>query len=76
MINEKKKIMKAKLKVNEFQIVEKSCKFSNNLNILYIDILNKCSNNLFWECISISLQYLHVFLFAIDTNVSLLYNLI
>lgn len=70
MINEKNKIMKAKLKINEFQIVEKQDNFLNNINILYTDILNKMPSNLIWECINIFFQYLFLVSFTTDYKVS------
>ena len=73
MMNEKKKIMNAKLKVNEFQISEKPDNFSNSLNILYTDILNKISNNIIWVFLSISFQYLFLISFTFDNSVSFYY---
>ena len=73
MMNEKKKIMNANLKVNEFQIIEKPDNFSNNLNILYTDILNKISNNIIWEFLSISFQYVFLISFSFDDIVSFYY---
>ena len=72
-MNEKKKIMNANLKVNEFQIIEKPDNFSNNLNILYTDILNKISNNIIWEFLSISFQYVFLISFSFDDIVSFYY---
>ena len=71
MLNEKKKILKVKLKLNELQITENSDKETNNLNVLYFDLLNKTSENLVWQCISIFLQYIYLFSFLIEENVSL-----
>lgn len=71
MLNEKKKILKVKLKLNELQITENSDKETNNLNVLYFDLLNKTAENLVWQCISIFLQYIYLFSFLIEKNVSL-----
>ena len=71
MLNEKKKILKVKLKLNELQITEDSDKETNNLNVLYFDLLNKTAENLVWQCISIFLQYIYLFSFLIEKNVSL-----
>ena len=73
MMNEKKKIMNAKLKVNEFQNIEKPDNFSNNLNILYTDILNKISNNIIWAFLSISFLYVFLISFSFDDIVSFYY---
>ena len=71
MINDKKKIMKAKLKINEFQISEEQNKYSNDLNILFCDLINKTSNNLWWLCISKFYEFLLLILFPLNDNVSL-----
>ncbi len=70
MINEKKKIMKAKLKINEIKNQTKSNNFLVNLMIFYHNILKQTSSNLWWMSISIILQYLHLILFALHSNVS------
>lgn len=72
MINEKRKIMKAKLKIAEIKYPKVYSKYSRNIMLLYYDILNKTSNNIWWLCINIILQYLHLLNFGLNQNVSLL----
>ena len=74
MINDKKKIMKAKLKINEFQILEKQNKYSDNLNIVFCDLISKASNNLWWQCISRFYEFLCLILFPLNDNVSIIIN--
>ena len=74
MINDKKKIMKAKLKINEFQILEKQNKYSDNLNIVFCDLIRKASNNLWWQCISRFYEFLCLILFPLNDNVSIIIN--
>ena len=69
--------MEAKLKINEIQIIKKSDNYSYynysvtyNMNIFYLDLLSKTSNNLILKCISIIIQYLYIISFILDTNVS------
>ena len=70
MINEKEKIMKAKLKINEIKNQNKYNKFYANLMIFYCNILNKKSSNLGWIIVSSILQYLHLIFFGLNKNVS------
>ena len=74
MINDKKKIMKAKLNINEFQISEKQNKYSDNLNIFFYDLISKASNNLWWQCISKFYEFLCLILFPLNHNVSFKIN--
>ena len=71
MLNEKKKIMKIKLKSQNPSMIEKLMSFSDNTNRLYFDIIKQTTNNLWWHCTSIILQYLHLLFLPINTNVSL-----
>ena len=70
MQNEKKKIIKAKIKANDFKTSEIFMNLSNNINIFYSDLINHVTQSLWWHCASILLQYLHLILFAFNQNVS------
>ena len=72
MINEKKKIMKANLKINEFHISPRFNKISDNLNIFFCDLINHISDNLWLHCLNIILQYLFLIFFGLSENVSLI----
>lgn len=74
MLNEKKKIMKAKIKNNDLKKSEIYTKFSNNINNFYYDLISKTNENLWWNCGSIIFQYFHLLLFTMNKNVSLLFN--
>ena len=64
MQNEKKKILKVKIKNNKVHNIHKLLKFSDTMNNLYCDILNETTESLWWHCTSIILQYLHLILFT------------
>ena len=72
MINEKKKIMKANLKINEFHISPRFNKISDNLNIFFFYLINNTSDNLWLHCLNIILQYLYLIFFGLSENVSLI----
>ena len=72
MINEKKKIMKANLKINEFHISPRFNKISDNLNIFFFFLINHISDNLWLHCLNIILQYLYLIFFGLSENVSLI----
>ena len=74
MINDKKNIMKAKVKINEKQISQQFIKLSININELYCDILNQTSDNLWWHCLIIIMQYLYLIFYGLNENVSLTIN--
>ena len=71
MLNEKKKIMKIKLKGKKSSMIEDLMVFSDNTSRLYLDMINQTTDNLWWHCTSIILQYLHLLFLPINTNVSL-----
>ena len=70
MINEKKKIMKTKIKINQINNTDKSNKFLENLMIFYDNILRQTTDNIWWTSISLILQYLHLIFFGLNKNVS------
>ena len=72
MLNEKKKIINAKIKNNDSKNSELLMKLSNNINIFYSDLLNQVTQRLWWHCSSIILQYLHLLLFTVNQNVSII----
>lgn len=72
MINEKNKIIKAKIKLNEFQNSSKFLELSDNLNTLFCDIISKSFDNLWWQSIILILQYLFLIICGLNENVSLI----
>ena len=70
MINEKKKIMKTKIKINQINNTDKSNKFYENLMIFYDNILRQTTDNIWWTSVSLILQYLHLIFFGLNKNVS------
>ena len=76
MINEKKKILKVNLQNNGSSNLNNLLTFSDNTSRLYFDILNQTSENLWWTCTSIILQYIYLIFFVINHNVSEIYKLI
>lgn len=72
MLNEKKKIMKIKLKNINSSLIGKLMTFSDNMSRLYFDIINETTDNIWWHCTSIIIQYLHLLFLPLNTNVSLI----
>ena len=70
MINEKKKIMETKIKINQINNTDKSNKFYENLMIFYDNILRQTTDNIWWTSVSLILQYLHLIFFGLNKNVS------
>ena len=70
MLNEKKKIMKTKIKINQFKNTNKINKFYENLMIFYDNILRQTTDNIWWTSVSLILQYLHLIFFGLNKNVS------
>jgi len=70
MLDEKKKIMKIKLKNINSKLIDKLMIFSDNTSRLYFDIIKQTSNSIWWHCTSIILQYLHLLFLPLSTNVS------
>lgn len=72
MLNEKKKIMKIKLKNKNSLVIDKLMPFSDNICRLYFDIIKQTTDNIWWHCTSIILQYLHILFLPLNTDVSLI----
>jgi len=72
MLTEKKKIMKIKLKNINSSVIDKLMVFSDNTSWLYFDIIKQTTDNIWWHCTSIILQYLHILFLPLNTDVSLI----
>ena len=72
MLTEKKKIMKIKLKNINSSVIDKLMAFSDNMSRLYFDIIKQTTDNIWWHCTSIILQYLHILFLPLNTDVSLI----
>jgi len=72
MLNEKKKILKIKLKNINSSVIDKLMAFSDNMSRLYFDIIKQTTDNIWWHCTSIILQYLHILFLPLNTDVSLI----
>jgi hypothetical protein len=70
--NDNNAILKINLAENE-SITSKFTEFQNSLFIIFYYILKKPFDNFWWECISILIQYFQIFIFIIDSTVSI-YN--
>jgi hypothetical protein len=68
--NDNNAILKINLAENE-SITSKFTEFQNSLFIIFYYILKKPFDNFWWECISILIQYLQIFIFIIDSTVSI-----
>ena len=72
MNNEKeKKILNAKIDKKEYKLYKKIEEFYEGFNTLFYFILKNPLDNFWWECISLSIQYVHMLLFVLDTTVSI-----
>ena len=72
MLTEKKKIMKIKLKNINSSVIDKLMVFLDNTSWLYFDIIKQTTDNIWWHCTSIILQYLHILFLPLNTDVSLI----
>lgn len=68
--NDNNAILKINLAENE-SITSKFTEFQNSLFIIFYYILKKPFDNFWWECISILIQYFQIFIFIIDSTVSI-----
>ena len=71
MKNDKKKILKTNIKINEFQASVKSNILSDKFNIFYSDIIKNYTDNLWLPCISTIFQYFYLISFVLSENVSI-----
>ena len=77
MNNEKeKKILNAKIDKKEYKLYKKIEEFYEGFNTLFYFILKNPLDNFWWECISLSIQYVHMLLFVLDTTVSIKFLII
>lgn len=74
MLNERKKIMEAKIENNSPKKIDKLMIFSDNVSRLYFDIINNTTESLWWHCTSIILQYIFLLFFSINISVSIIIN--
>jgi len=70
MNNENNKILKANINEKESKILKKIEENREGLYELFYLLLKNPLNNLWWECISISIQYSQLLIFIIDETVS------
>lgn len=68
--NDNNAILKINLAENE-SITSKFTEFQNSLFIIFYYILKKPFDNFWWECISILIQYFQIFIFIMDSTVSI-----
>lgn len=74
MLNEKKKIMKAKIENKKIKKIDKLLIFSDNMSRLYFDIVSRTTESLWWHCTSIIIQYLFLLFFTLNNCVSSIIN--
>ena len=70
MNNENNKILKADINKKESKLLKNIEEGREGLYELFYLLLKNPLNNLWWECISISIQYSQLLLFIIDETVS------
>ena len=70
MSNVKKEIMKQKIKDSESDYLKFIYKTCENANLFFYDMLNDFSVSIFIPCLSILIQYLHIFFFPFKEIVS------
>lgn len=70
MNNENNKILKANINKKESKLLKKIEENREGLYELFYLLLKNPLNNLWWECISISIQYSQLLIFIIDETVS------
>ena len=70
MNNENNKILKADINKKESKLLKNIEEGREGLYELFYLLLKNPLNNLWWECISISIQYSQLLIFIIDETVS------
>ena len=71
MINENEKILKAKIHKKESKTLKAMKEFYEGFNALFYFILKNPLNNIWWECISLTIQYAQMFVLIINETVSI-----
>ena len=74
MSNVKKEIMKQRIKEHESNYIKFLYKITGNGNIFFYDMLNDFSVSIWIPCLSILIQYLHIFFFPFKEIVSYFFN--
>jgi hypothetical protein len=70
MINEKKEILNAKINKNESKFNEIIKELHESFFELFYFILKNPVNNIWWQCISITIQYAQMLLLILNSTVS------
>ena len=70
MINEKKEILNAKINKNESKFNEIIKELHESFFELFYFILKNPVNNIWWQCISITIQYAQMILLILNSTVS------
>ena len=71
MINENDKIIKAHFQKKDSILFEKIEEFYEGFYALFYFILKNPLNNVWWECISLTIQYSQMLIFIINKTVSI-----
>ena len=71
MINENEKILKVNIQKKDSYLFEKIEEINEWLNALFYFILKNPLNNVWWECISLTIQYSQMLIFIINETVSI-----
>ena len=66
-----KKILKAEIVKKKYKIYKKIEDFYEGFNKLFYFILKNPLDNFWWECISLSIQYIHMLIFIVNETVSI-----
>ena len=70
MYNENNAILKAKLEVKDSRLLKKINEFYEAFYILFFFILKNPLDNIWWECISLTIQYSQLLFFILNSTVS------
>jgi hypothetical protein len=70
MINEKKEILNAKINKKDSKFNERIKELHESLFALFYFILKNPVDNIWWQCISITIQYAQVLLLILNSTVS------
>lgn len=71
MLSENKKILNAEIIKKESKTKEKIKQFLQGIYAIFFYIVKNPLDNFWWECISISIQYLQLITFIFDETVSI-----
>ena len=70
MINEKKEILNAKINKKDSKFNERIKELHESFFALFYFILKNPVDNIWWQCISITIQYAQVLLLILNSTVS------